>query len=1207
MRSRRWELVCIGVKKTGRLVSSVLALLLISLPLFSQTSQGTIQGTVFDQSGGAIPGAAITVTDVARGVSRNLVADAAGQYVAVNLTPGTYIVRAVSKGFRTAEHSGITVEVGQSIRVDLTLQPGEQTQTITVTGEPPAIDTTDATLGGTVVNQSINSLPLNGRNFERLIQLRPGVVTSPGAGSGTSSTNGMRLGEDLYVIEGLSQVDPSTGASVINDQYRSGDASSLLPIDAIQEFNTEQNPKAEYGWRAGSVVNVGVKSGTNSLHGTAYAFGRDASATDSANYFSTPGVPGVTPATLEQFGATAGGPIIKNKLFFFVGYEGLRVNLGDVAVDSIPTAVAGLGVKQSLVDACNALTSHGAVPGNVSQLSAQLAGLNRSTCAVTPSSSTNENLFPYLASSTSDLYSPSLTSSGPLNNGFIKGDYVINEKNHLSGIYFVSKSDQVVQYAAGQILPQWEASVPNDMQMYSGDWTWTPNSTWVNDFRMGVAYLDNLTVSQDGTLNPQSPWPAGYGFNTGVNVSQNPLYGGLPEIDITGFTGYLGAGKRTGIRGPEGDIDLVDDVGFLRGKHSFKFGFEYMDTIYDNFNYNQANGEIKFGSLEAFLTGTPTNGKLFIGNSDINVREHSFAGFFQDDWRLTTKVSLNLGLRYEYSTPPAERDNYLGNFNANVTGKTPAIEQAGPGTAFGPLYKGDHKDFSPRVGVAWDIRGDGKTVVRAGVSVLNSLMITSELTNFAPFGANFPDIGVNNSGTAINLHSAALYGLKATQMTWTNNATAVFPGNIPYTIGGVTYTGLTCTSPTTNLDNGKAGPGPCPTFGVNPNFRTPYVAEWNLDIQRAITNNLTVDIAFVGNHGFAEGTEQDINQPAIGAGYTPAVVTACIANPANCNPDASAEVGPYSAKFPYLSQIIQDGNQDYSNYDALQLTVNERLSHGLTFLAGYTYSHALDIESSSSISQQFFPVDSYEPQLGYGPTNSDIRHRFTFAPTYNLPGLKSPGQMLQGWSVSGILTLQGGLPWYPVDQADDLTGTGEVSAAGAQTWNYTGPRSAFTAGPSAIPYYTGGAAASMCGSAATGPYGGPTTMEGKLAMAALANLGCYVQNGGILTPPAYGTIGDASRNLFHVAPYYNVDLNVAKMWTFKERYSAQFRVEFFNLLNRADFAIPSSSVGIDPSQGFGLFGVSSTTPDAATSGGGSNAVLGSGGPRHIQFALKLTF
>ena len=1180
---------------------SLLAAFLICIPLFSQANQGTIQGGVFDQTGGAIAGAMVTVTDVARGVSRALTTDGAGQYVASSLNPGTYTVRAEAKGFRTVEHSGVLVQVGQNIRVDLTVQAGEQTQTVTVTGELPEINTTDATLGGTVSNQAILSLPLNGRNFERLLQLRPGVVTSVGSGTGDQSTNGMRTGADITLIEGLSQMSPSTGASVLNASYRTGDASSLLPIDAIQEFNTEQNPKAEYGWEPGSVINVGVKSGTNSLHGTAYAFGRDAQATDAANYFSTPAFPGATPATLEQFGATAGGRIIKDKLFWFMGYEGLRTTLGDVAVDTIPTSVAGAGVGISMVDTCNALG-----PAKINSLSAQLAGLNPTTCVVTPSSPTNENLFPYFPSTSSNLFSPGLITTGPLNNGFIKSDYIVSEHNHVSGMYYVSKTTQLVSYANGQLEPQWRGLVPANAQMFNGAWTWTPTSSWVNDIRGGYAYVHNQTTSGDVNLIPSNPYPTGYGFNTGVT---NPIYGGLPEIDISSFTGYLGAGKRTGVRGPEGTVDVVDNVSHLRGKHAFKFGFEFMDSIYDNNSYNRANGEIKFKDLSSFLQGKPSKGQILIGDPTLIAREHSYAGFFQDDWRLTTRVTLNLGLRYEYDAPPTERFNYIGNFDPTVNPlTTPAVLQAGPGAPLKHLYNPDHKDFSPRAGLAWDVRGNGKTVVRAAGSLLNAMLITSEMLNPVPFGANFPDLGINTSGTAANVHSPALFNVPKAQLTW-SIAGPVFPGNTTSTVGSVTYTGLTCTAPGT-----AGGPGPCPTTGVVQNFRQPYVASWNLDIQRAITNSLTMDVAYVGNHGFKQGSEADVNQPAIGAGWDASAIGTCL-SPASvaagytpCAPDTAAEVGPYSSKFPYLSQIILTGNNDFSNYNALQVTVSERASHGLSFLAGYTYSHALDMESSSSISQQAFPLDSYVPRLDYGSANSDIRHRFTFSPTYDIPGMKAPGQMLQGWTLSGILTLQGGQPWYPIDTTNDFTGTGEVTAGGVQTWNYSGPASAFTSGPTNIPCFgpLSGCTAAIpqaCVTAAQAPYAGNTTLM-ALAVASLNNAGCYMQKGGILTPPAFGTIGNASRNMFRSPAYYNVDFSVSKLWKIKERFSAQFRAEFFNLFNRADFTIPGgtgaqASGGTDPSAG--QFGCSCATPDAA------NPVLGSGGPRHIQFGLKLTY
>ena len=1220
------------VSRTVSALGATLVLFLVCLSAFSQANQGTIQGGVFDQTGGAISGASVTVIDVARGVTRALTTDAAGEYVAPSLLPGTYTVRAEAKGFRNVEHSGVLVEVGQTIRLDLTVQPGEQTQTVTVTGEIPEIDTTDSTLGGTVSNATINALPLNGRNFERLLQLRPGVITNPGAGAGNASTNGRRTGNDLLLVEGVAQIGPSNGTTTLNSVYRTGDANSLVPIDAIQEFNTQQNYKAEYGWRDGSVVNVGIKSGTNSIHGSAFAFGRDASATDAHNFF-TPGT--ATNATVEQFGAVAGGPIIKDKIFWFMGYEGLRTTLTNPVVDTIPadvampsfvgsknrcTALAAGNCTFSIVDACNDLGA-----AKISALSAQLTGLNTATCTVMAASQTFENLFPLTTNAnTAGNFTPNLVTTGPLNNGFIKGDYVLGPHHHVSGFYFVSKSFQHVGYANGQLLPQWEANVPSNVQMFNGAWTWTPGSAWVNDARAGYSYLHAQTISADVNMLPSNPWPTGYGFNTGVT---NPLYGGLPEIDIKGFTGYLGAGRRTGVRGPEGNASFVDSVSYLRGKHAFKFGFDFVDVVYDNNAYNRANGQIKFSSLQNFLKGIPNTGTILVGDPNLFARAHWYAGFVQDDWRLTTRVTLNLGLRWEYNGSPVEAHNYEGSFNPDVNPATTfAVQQVGPSEPLTSFYKADYKDFSPRLGVAWDVRGNGKTVVRAGASILRNPVVAGQYVGLSPFGANVPAIGLNTSGTQINLHTPlqlALQGCGASvcpgSFNW-NIAGPVFPGNSSTTIGGVTYTGPTCTATT-----------PCTTQAVNPNFRQPYSAQWNLDIQRAITNNLTVDLAYIGVHGVHEATWVDINQPAVGAGYnTPftaaqaaaafpkSAATAALAigktsNQLCLTPGGSAgcgvtnvagEVGPYSGTFPYLNEIVQLGNQDFSNYDGLQLTVNERISHGLSFLAGYTYAHALDIVSADATDQQPYPTNAYNVRLNYGNSDYDIRHRFTFSPTYLIPGMKSPAQMLQGWSVSGIVTLQSGLPWTNSDVTNDIIGTGEfvgtISSA-LQPWNYSGPRSAFKAGPQSIPQLTG-SATSACQAAAEAPYAGNAQLT-ALADAALANYGCYAQGGGFLTPPAFGTIGNAGRNIFRVPNYYNVDLSIGKEWKFKERYSAQFRAEFFNVLNRADFAVPAAnSQGLDPGAA-SQFGCACATPDVQ----GNNPVLGSGGPRHIQFGLKLLF
>jgi hypothetical protein len=396
-----------------RFLQTIVVVAVLSLPLLCQGSQGAIQGLVFDSSGANIPGATVTITDVDRGTTRVLISDEAGQYAATGLTAGTYKVRAELNGFTAVERSNVRVEVGSNTRVDLTLSPGGQAETITITEETAAINTTTAALGGIVSNQEIESLPLNGRNFFRLLELRPGVVTVPGVGAGSSSSNGRRLGADVLLVEGITQFDMATSNNLINGSGKGagGDASNMLPLDAIQEFNTQQNAPAEYGWRDGSVVNVGIKSGTNALHGSAYGFYRDSKLTDASNFFTH----SVTPAILQQFGGTLGGPILKDKLFWFASYEGLRIKINNINFVQIPSSIgltpANPGL--SMVDACNAAKRAG---GTINALSAQLAGLNPATCVVSPATSSFENVFPFNATSSS-LFYPGSPTSQPLNNG----------------------------------------------------------------------------------------------------------------------------------------------------------------------------------------------------------------------------------------------------------------------------------------------------------------------------------------------------------------------------------------------------------------------------------------------------------------------------------------------------------------------------------------------------------------------------------------------------------------------------------------------------------------------------------------------------------------------------------------------------------------------------------------------------------------------
>src|SRR6202790_1200996 len=330
---------------------------LLSLAMFAQGNAGRILGAVTDQTGSAIVGAAVTLTDLERGISRNLVSDDAGQYFAPNLLPGAYKVRAESKGFKAIERLNIVLEVGNDVRIDLVLPAGQISEVVQVMDEVPLVDTTSAILGGTIDNKTINDLPLNGRDYQKLLTLRPGVMIYPGGGGWDQSANGIRPESNAYLVDGMTNDEPFSALSVINAPGLTGDAVTVIPIDAIQEFNTQMNPKAEYGWKPGVTVTVGLKSGTNHIHGTAYAFGRS-DRFDARNYFNPSPQPKV-PLDFKQFGATGGGAIIKDKLFYFVGYEGQRYSVGNSFIVTVPTTASVGDPSISIPDAKADLAANG--------------------------------------------------------------------------------------------------------------------------------------------------------------------------------------------------------------------------------------------------------------------------------------------------------------------------------------------------------------------------------------------------------------------------------------------------------------------------------------------------------------------------------------------------------------------------------------------------------------------------------------------------------------------------------------------------------------------------------------------------------------------------------------------------------------------------------------------------------------------------------
>ena len=1181
--------------KTVYLLVTALGVLLFSLSLVAQANFGRILGTVTDQTGAVIAGAAVTVIDTERGIARSLVTDTAGEYNAPNLIPGTYTVRVEVSGFKRLDRQNILVEVGKEVRVDLTPQPGAQNQVVTVESQAPLVDAATATLGGTLTNADINDMPLNGRNYQNLLNLRPGVVIQPGGSPWTQSTNGSRPDETAWLLDGIIAANFSDSRPVTNMPSPFTDGATILPIDAIQEFNLEENQKAEYGWKPGATVNVGIKSGTNGFHGSASAFGRSDSF-EARNFFNPPPA-AKTPVELKQFGGVVGGPIKKDKLFFFAGYEGLRSVIGNVFVSSMPATGPGLGPGSSMVDAISALQAAN-VP--LSPVSLNLLG-----CTAGAAVSCTGGLIAG-AHPNSTNYVSTTPDTNISDNGIGKLDYHINSKHMINGMFWNGNYTGI-----GEDHPQTNAAfdivVPIQTRTIAATWIWTATSRLVNVARYGWDVVNFYQGVADGSVpaNGQGGLCStngtcggkGYPINTGLTA-----YGGLPDISITPFgSSYIGAwpNRPGGFQNPYWDAE--DALSYLAGKHSLKFGGGFTNVRVFTKAGNTARGKILFNGgqtpqipsstgLEDFFAGNPFNGSVLIGTDF--VRDYSskvFQGFVQDDWRITKGIMLNLGLRYSYNTPYHEANNLVGSFDPTL-----GMVQQGQSSVGSTLYHPDKKDFAPRLGIAWDITGKGTTVLRAGGGISYTTIpvgrFTTQLTlqdSTATSVAADPT-GACTTAVVIGIPCAKTFGGTNQLANFTYPGSSLNWNGVVFPSGG----GISCTA--------KA---PCNLMAIDPNLKNPYVANWNVNIQHQFANNLALEVGYVANVGRDLLRFNDVNQ---------------------CAPSTGACVRPYGANFAYLKYINYINNGSYSNYNSLQVTLTKRLSRGISFLAGYTYSHGLDTGSLNSFGT--LPQNAQAPGLEYASGDFDIRHRFTLTASYEIPGPKGFGQLLKGWKLNGIMNLQSAQPWIAFDALNNFSGSGD----NADRWDFFGNSSDFKSGASSIPYCTG---PGFQGCSVTSGVSGiqsfftpdqstamwaqctavapdPNTLAGNKARNIPAG-GCFVSGKSVMVPPALGTFGTMGRNIFRDDGFKNVDLSIFKNFAFKERYSAQFRVEFFNIFNHPIISNPyGSSNGwggaTGGTNGMGspqLFGCGCATPDVAA----GNPLIGSGSNRVMQLGLKFTF
>lgn len=1200
-------------------LGGILAVLVLCVPAFSQGNTGRILGTVTDASGGVVAGATVTVIDTARGVTRALTTDDAGEYNAPNLTPGSYLVRAEAKGFKKLERQNVVIEVGKEVRVDLIVQPGEQEQTVTVTEAVPLVETTNATLGGTLDNADITDMPLNGRNYQNLLALRPGVMIQPGGGPWTQSTNGVRPDESLWMVDGVINANFFDARPIAGMSSPISDSASILPIDSIQEFNTMENPKAEYGWKPGAVVNVGVKSGTNKLHGSAYDFYRSA-AWDGRNFFNpAPLADGSCPLAscaklptqLKQFGGSVGGPIIKDKLFFFANYESLRDLLGNALQGGqIPETVAQTAANPatSTVDAINALASSGGGfnPALVSAVSLKLTGCTMgATAAATVCSGS-----PFILNNPTQGqtgFISNLPNTNTSDNGVAKIDYHINDKNTLNGLFIIGN-----YLGVGEDHPFLTPAFLDDFKIRtitgSGTWDYTPSSSLVNEVRFGYNRLEYVITTADASLTDP--------INTGLSVP------GLPDINIGSNFNQIGTWhNRPQTISPNPYYDFQDAVSYLKGKHAFKFGYEYTHIEADSYIPNYGRGRVIFNGgnafagstpLEDFFAGAPTKGTILIGNPSRAMTWTSNALFAQDDWRLSPKVTINLGMRWQYESPLSAANNLWANFDpASATG---IVQQGTPGN--NTLWKPNNHDFSPRVGFAWDVTGKGTTVVRGGFSVMYSSFSAVMWMNQNDFqNDSSVSLASNPSGAFIQTNGCTVVGSSPTCPT--GGGTIIVGSGSPKAASicwdpavsfcpagqATLFSQLPLACGDGKTVGGVKDAGPCDLMGVDPNLKTPYIMNYNIGIQHQFGNNFSLEVGYVGNRGERLTGFRDVNQPNV-----------------------ATSVQPYGTQFPWLNYINFMSNDVHSNYNSLQATLTKRLSHGLSFIAGYTYAHGLDNGSLNRFG--LLPQNSSDVNAEYGSSDFDVRNRFTLTATYNIPGIKGFAQMLEGWSVNSIISVQSAQPWI----ANDFTNNFDPAGAGDTSfrWNFSGNPANFTSSSNSIPYCTGPASctqssavygtttalsaaqsATMWAQCLTAdPTSATDNMQPKSTPGGNPNslgLGCYVSGNAVMTPPNTGTYGNMGRNIFRDSGFKNVDFSVFKNFTWKERYNAQFRLEVFNVFNHPIIANPyGASNGFnganDPSNP-SLFGASNSTPDGAA----GNPIIGSGAARDVQVGLKITF
>jgi hypothetical protein len=1077
-----------------KVVRIVLALAVVAcLRLTAQQITGNIRGTVIDPSGAVIQGAAVTAQQLETGLSRRTITDRDGNYVLLELPVGHYRLQVAAKGFQEYVRDGITLNVNETASVSPHLAVGSEKQQVLVSGDAELIEPTVTSMGKVVQQQELEDLPLNGRNFSQLGLLQPGVVPlTPGiaeAGGGLRdgqayAVNGQRPESNNFLIDGANNFNGVDGGFVLKP-----------PVDAISEFRIiTHSANAEFGGSLGSTTNIITRSGTNQLHGALWEFLRN-DAVDANNYFA----PSKEPLKQNQFGASAGGPIRKNKAFIFGFYEGFRNHQGVSGQTTVPS------VKQREGD-FSELCPEGFTDGFCNNPSNQLfnvfANAPYPNNQVPPGqfNSVSQNLLTFfpLPNAGTNLFSTTQILTNDTDQFGIKVDHYLDPRDTLSFRYMFYQLSQVDPLSpGGASVPGFPVGVDQRAQNFVAEETHTFTPTLIAVGRF--SFLRNkLLFGQHENHEP--PSSLGFQYEPSLDVATGP-----PFIQVNGYSNV--GDPITGPRNTyENVFDYSGSLSWVRGKHALKFGGGYQ---YQQINVLQGiatNGFFVFvpfpvtDAFASFLTGQPVVFLQGIGDFSRNIRGNNANLYVQDTYKVTPRFTINAGLRYELPFPYTEIHNRVSLFEPGKQSQVMPNAPAGllyPGDPSVPagLIPTDMKAFAPRLGIAWDPTGEGKLLVTSAYGIFYEPYYTGQ-------------------GGPLQAPISAPPYLGTPQVSLPNFADP-FNGNPPAP--------GTFSKPLTNLT-------------LSPTLTLPYTQDWDLNLQQSFGSDFLFEIGYVGTKGTRLPRFIEAN-PAV---FVPGTVDGQpISNSSNADQrrlysGCTLADPPSSCQYSSTGQIAGIAN---SSYNALEASLHKRFSHGLSFLVSYTWSKVIDDVSSFNITGSEAKPVAGENDLAQDPFNLaaerglslfDARNRFVGSYLWALPFWNHPQNWYQsvlgGWQLDGIGTLMSGTP-YTVFDSNDVAAQGsapEITGFSAQRPNIVG-----------------------------NPNSGPRTVSAWLNASAYQRLDTVANAG------QFGTEG---RNVNFGPAYADWDFAALKNFRVTESKQFQFRAEVFNFLNRTNFRLPDCDI-----------------------------------------------